>query len=46
MTKMSLHSLKKARPSIKIPFISWFFIMPVNVGYVYLINCDLNRCTH
>ena len=33
--------LKNRGPSIKVPLISWFFIMNSNFGYVYITNYGL-----
>ena len=41
------HLFNKMRGSyVKLPLISCFFIMVLNFGYIYIINCVLNKCVH
>ena len=33
-------------PSIKLPLISWLFIIPFNFGFVHFIKSGLNKCIY
>ena len=31
-------------PSVKLPLVSWLFIIPYKVGYIHISNSGLNKC--
>ena len=44
--EIPIFTYKMGRPIVKLPLISWFFIVPFNFGYVHIINCGLNKCIY
>ena len=44
MTEIPTSIYKMGGPSVKLPLISWFFIIPYNFGYLHISNRGLNKC--
>ena len=45
-TEIPTSIYKIGAPSVKLPLISWLFMIFLNFGYVHIINSGLNKCIY